>query len=600
MSATGRSAARLLSSPFLWTDRSEGRPAARLERVLAIGRAFLTVSGLVAIYIDPTEPARLAALTYAVLFGYAIYSLIVLAFVHRATHLAPRDGEILHGIDILWTAVLTFVSNGIGSPFFLFFIFVVLAAAYRWGFRGTMVTGAVVVALFGVETSIAALGPWRGLFSIGADDINRTIMRVAYLLLTAFLVGYLGEEEKALRAEIAAMAEASRQPRVDLGLGGSVTAVARELLRTFDAAAVDFVIQDFETRRTMLWRVEPSDASSTSRRALHLELDPSQQAAWLFDDPGRAWHAKKTPDGSALSARVAEPGVWPLQRNTVSLPPTLAEARPFTTVIVSNMGLPEEWRGRVYLFDAVNAGNLERSLHFLESLTEHITPALTNVFLLRRLRSRAGAVERARVARELHDGAIQALFGIEMKIEALRRQTALTSAAMDAELGDVQQLLQREVLALRELMQALRPIELETSDQLPDVLASLVERFRRDTGVSARFVWTGGPISLPAPTALELARIVQEALVNVRKHSRARNVLVRLTNSDQTCSLVIEDDGQGFEFEGRLSAREMEKRRVGPAIIKERARIAGAELAVDSAPGVGARLELTLDAGVHA
>jgi two-component system, NarL family, sensor histidine kinase DegS len=254
----------------------------------------------------------------------------------------------------------------------------------------------------------------------------------------------------------------------------------------------------------------------------------------------------------------------------------------------------------VYLFDAANADHIERSLHFLDALTEHITPALTNVFLLRRLRSRAGAVERARVARELHDGAIQALFGIEMKIEALRRRTTLSATQMDAELGEVQQLLQSEVLALRELMQALRPIELETSDQLPDVLASLVERFRRDTGVSARFVYGGGPMSLPASAALELARIVQEALVNVRKHSRARNVLVRLTNTDQRCTLVIEDDGQGFEFKGRLSARELEKRRVGPAIIKERARIAGAQLAVDSAPGLGARLELTLDAGAHA
>src|SRR6266571_5703015 len=106
--SAGRSAARLLSSRFLWNYRSEGRPAARLERVLAIGRAFLTVSGLVAIYVDPTEPARLAELTYAVLFGYSLYSIIVLAFVHRATRLAPRDGEILHGIDILWTALLTF------------------------------------------------------------------------------------------------------------------------------------------------------------------------------------------------------------------------------------------------------------------------------------------------------------------------------------------------------------------------------------------------------------------------------------------------------------------------------------------------------------
>ena len=599
MSATGRSAARFITSSFLRRYRSEGRPAARLERVLAIGRAFLTVSGLIAIYVDPTQPARVSELTYAVLFGYALYSLFVLVFVHRAARLAPRDGEILHSIDILWTAVLTFVSSGPVSPFFLFFLFVVLSSAYRWGFRGTMLTTGAIVVLLLVETAIAGAWnpewfPWTSL------AVNRTILRVSYLLLTGFLVGYLAEQEKESRAEIAAVADAARRPRVDLGLGGSVTAVARELLDTFGATAVDFVIQDYETRRTMLWRVDASDAEPAPKRTLHLELDPRQQAAWLFDDPGRAWHVATHADGDASAVRLAEPGVWPLQRTTVTLPTGLIEARSFTTVTASNMGLPEEWRGRVYLFDARHTDNLERSLHFLGALTEHITPALTNVFLLRRLRSRAGAVERARVARELHDGAIQALFGIEMKIEALRRRGVLTQAVMDAELEDVQLLLQREVLALRELMQALRPIELETSDQLPDVLAALVERFRRDTGVSARFVWTGGHISLPPATALEVARIVQEALVNVRKHSRASNVLVRLTNDHHTCTLVVEDDGQGFEFEGRLSARELDNRRIGPAIIKERARIAGAQLAVDSVPGVGARLELTFAEGVHA
>ena len=593
----GGSAARKIN--FLRQHPAQGHAAARLERVLAIGRAFLTVWGLVAVYVDPTEPSGLAELSYALLVGYALYSVIVLVFVERATRLAPRDGEFLHGIDILWTAVLTFVSNGVGSPFFLFFIFVVLAAAFRWGFRATMITAAVVFGLVAVQTLILAAGPWGTLFSLSGDEINRTIMRVAYLLLSAFMVGYLGEQEKLLRAETTTMAAAGRQPRVDLGLGGSVTAVARELLQTFDASAVDFVIQDFETRRTMLWRVDRSDAGA-SRRALHVKLDPSQQDAWLFDDPGSTWSAKRLPDGKTFSVRISQQGVWPLAHATIALPTELVEARPFTTVAASNLGLAEEWRGRVYLFDAAGGDNLERSLHFLEQLTEHIAPALTNVFLLRRLRSRAGAVERARVSRELHDGAIQSLFGIQMKIEALRRGTALTAEEADKELGEVHDLLQREVLALRELMQALRPLELETSDQLPDVLASLVERFRRDTSVSARFIWTGGPISLPSSTALELARIVQEALVNVRKHSRARNVLVRLTNSDDTCTLIIEDDGQGFEFEGRLSARELEKRRIGPAIIKERARIAGAQLSVDSTPGVGARLELTFNNGVHA
>jgi two-component system nitrate/nitrite sensor histidine kinase NarX len=142
-------------------------------------------------------------------------------------------------------------------------------------------------------------------------------------------------------------------------------------------------------------------------------------------------------------------------------------------------------------------------------------------------------------------------------------------------------------------MQALRPIELDSSEQLPDILGTLVERFRRDSGISARFIADGGRIPLPPATAREIVRIVQEALVNVRKHSHARNVLVRLTANGSTGNLVVEDDGRGFSFDGRFSARELDEQRMGPAIIKERARIADIGLAVESTPGVGARVELS-------
>lgn len=107
-------------------------------------------------------------------------------------------------------------------------------------------------------------------------------------------------------------------------------------------------------------------------------------------------------------------------------------------------------------------------------------------------------------------------------------------------------------------------------------------------------------MSLPPSKALEIVRIVQEALVNVRKHSHAQNVLVRLTANGSTGSLVVEDDGRGFGFDGRLSARELDEQRVGPAIIKERARIADIALALESTPGVGARVELTFTGNGHA
>jgi signal transduction histidine kinase len=589
-------------NPQLAGYRSSGRAVERTERVLAVGRAFLTVTGLIAIYLDPTEPVRLQAVTYGVLLGYALYSLAVLGYVNGAARLTPTHGRVFHGLDILWTSALTFVSQGPVSPFFLFFLFAVLAAAHRWGFRETAGTAVVTIGVFLIETAVAAAGPWNTTWFASMEfDLNGTILRVAYLLLTGVLLGYLAEQEKHSREELSAVAAAASQPHVNLGLGGSVTAVARALMATFHARAVAIVVRDHDTLRTVLWQLDSRADQAPPARARRSELTIPQQTVWLFEDWGRVWYAAlASPAETEVSVRVTMPETWRLSRVRAALPPAFIAARGFKTVTAVNLGLPNEWHARAYLFDTDTRGSLERRLHFLEELAEHVTPGLTNVFLVRRLRARAGAMERARVARELHDGAIQALYGIEMKIEAIRRESHNNPIVADSDLADIQDLLRQEALALRELMQALRPTELESSEQLPDVLATLVERFRRDTGISARFITAGNGVALPSAKALEIVRIVQEALVNVRKHSQARNVLVRLTSDKGVWSLVIEDDGRGFDFEGRLSAAELDARRVGPAIIKERARIAEVSLAVDSAPGAGARVELTFGENVHA
>ena len=574
-------------------------PAARLERVLSVGRAFLTVAALAAIYLDPTQPARLAAVTYAVLGAYVVYSLVVLVVVHRMARFSVAHGHLLHGCDVLWTALLTFVSEGPVSPFFLFFLFVVLSAAYRWGFVGTILTTGVTVAVFLAQTVVAAAGPWSQSWFVSLDvDLNQTIFRIAYLVLTGFLLGYLAEQEKQSRAELSAIADLTRQPRADLGLGGSVVALAQALLRTFEADRLHFVLQDRETQQVSLWHL-PRSTAADAAEPLRVELHGQDPGRWLFADPGRAWCADWD-DSLRLDARVVDADAWRLRPVVVDVPAALADDLAGTRLIVANFGLAGQWRGRVYILDASRSAHADHSVHFLDALADYITPALTNVFLLGRLSARATADERARVARELHDGAIQSLLGIEMKVEAMRRRHGAPQSDIGASLSDIQDLLRREVLALRELMQALRPVPLDTGDQLPDVLASIVERFRRDTGLPVRFAYMGGPVGLHPAKAIEVVRIVQEALVNVRKHSGARNVLVRLTGSEDRCELAIEDDGTGFDFEGRLTGEDLDRRRLGPSIIKERARIAGAHLVIDSSRGAGARIELSLPTRSHA
>ena len=100
-------------------------------------------------------------------------------------------------------------------------------------------------------------------------------------------------------------------------------------------------------------------------------------------------------------------------------------------------------------------------------------------------------------------------------------------------------------------------------------------------------------MTIPSRVCNEVARIVQEALVNIRKHSGARNVIVRFDSQDGNWKLVIDDDGKGFDFAGRLTHAQLEASRQGPLVIKERVRSIGGELAVESASGRGARLEIT-------
>jgi two-component system sensor histidine kinase DegS len=92
----------------------------------------------------------------------------------------------------------------------------------------------------------------------------------------------------------------------------------------------------------------------------------------------------------------------------------------------------------------------------------------------------------------------------------------------------------------------------------------------------------------------EIATIVREALQNVRKHSRARNVLVRFERTPMGWRLVVDDDGQGFPFEGTLSHARLDAERKGPYVIKERVQALGGELTIVTAPGRGARLEILL------
>jgi len=182
-----------------------------------------------------------------------------------------------------------------------------------------------------------------------------------------------------------------------------------------------------------------------------------------------------------------------------------------------------------------------------------------------------------------------------MQIDLLRRTRTSSppSAHSPDTMGHLQELVHNEIANLREEMQRIRPLDV-ASHRLLDSLAGTVDKFRREQCISATLVADCPEVSLSSRECSELVRIVQEALVNVRKHSGAHKVVVRFVREKERYKLTIEDDGRGFGFTGRLTSAELDDSVHCPLIIRERASAIGGELVIESVQGSGARVEVSI------
>jgi signal transduction histidine kinase len=558
----------------------------RTERVLASARMLLTITALIAVYMDPTEPTRYAELAYGILIAYCVWGIYVWVHVHR-TEDVRRLAKLIHFLDVAFPMTFILFTAGPNSPFFVFLLFVLTAAAFRWGFPETMLTAFIVVALLLVEASLISYGPRTGWIA-GQYEVNRFVIRISYLLTLGVLVGYLGEEEKQWRAENSTISRLLSKVHAENGMRSGMQLVLSETVRIFRARRALVTLKQAGTDQIYVWKLPAPDGPVHGA-----EVETDARGTYECAIPAGALFGSKRSRGwrswavSADGRRVRLPLSYD--------PGTLPEMNGTHSVWAVTLDVGEEWSGYVLLYDAITGPDVSSELRFMRNLMRQIGPALYTVFLLRRLRSRAGAIERARVARDLHDGAIQALISVEMQVDVLRRQLASPDKAshVASRLTHVQELVRQQVFDLRMLMQQMKPVDFGPG-QLLDYMAEMVDRFRRDTGIGAQFVTTLEDVQMPSRVSRELARILQEGLVNVRKHSGATNVQVRFAAEDGCWKLGIVDNGRGFDFAGRLNLKELDAARLGPGIIRERVRSLGGDLTLLSTPDLGSELTITL------
>jgi len=569
----------------------------RIERWLATARVFLAVSTLVAIRMDPTELGNSWA-AYGLFVFYLANGILILMLLKRRQQSTAGFRLLVHAGDVVWPALISIFAEGPRAPFYLFFFFVLAAAAYRWGLWETLATAAAEVALLWIESFVLIhrwfkpMGP-LGVLGLRVNlpefEPERLFMLSVYLLVMGLLLGYLAEQQKHLRAEKAVLTGTLSQVRVEAGLTRTIEQIFHEAMSMYGASRVVVASQEAHSQRVFVGELEK--ASGRVQSEFHwLDSGPRDAKTYLDDFPGDVCYAAI--DGDRWRTLALDEGGHAVAVDNLAPLSQLRQVQAFDSLVTVAFLFGSEWRGRVFLFNPSWRGEKQEELRFLLDLVHQVGPAVYNVYLLHRLRRRAGAAERARFARELHDGAVQSLIAVEMQVDVLRRQ-ADAGKPIGSELGRIQGLLREEVLKLRELMQQMKAIDVD-AQRLLGVLNDTVERFQRETGISARFVTDLEDLDMPQRVCREILRIVQEGLVNVRKHSGARHALVRLGANPEKWSLTLEDDGRGFSFGGRYNQDQLEEAGKGPMIIKERVRLIAGQLTVESNPGQGTRLEISV------
>lgn len=244
--------------------------------------------------------------------------------------------------------------------------------------------------------------------------------------------------------------------------------------------------------------------------------------------------------------------------------------------------------GGLWAARARTASFTSTQLFALENLADQAVIALQHASMAAQLQTVATLEERSRIAREMHDGLAQILgyLGIQMQtIEAYVRQ-GCEKEVLD-ELGKTRENVKLAQADVRENILSLRTT-LAGGTSLARALQEYVQEFGVQTETETHFVNALAEQPRLSPLAeVQLVRIVQEALTNVRKHARAQHVEVRLFQEEKGLALTIADDGVGFRANG-------DDRHFGLQTMVERADSVGGSLNVRSTPQQGTEVRLWL------
>jgi len=243
------------------------------------------------------------------------------------------------------------------------------------------------------------------------------------------------------------------------------------------------------------------------------------------------------------------------------------------------------------------AGGRQKIIGAVRDITERIQ-AEEKIRALTQQIIKAQENERNRIAGYLHDNVAQDLSGLKIGLETLYDYPQEITPEIKTKICELSKILQESITAVRDLSYDLRPPGMDQLGLVRTVY-QYCEDFSEKINVEVDLYTAGMKhLKLDFDTEINLYRLIQEGLNNIKKHAEAGKVIIRLVASSPNIILRIEDNGKGFDVKHRL-ARSLKEKRMGLSSMEERVSLLGGSMTIKSQPSKGTKIFIEVPCGVR-
>ena len=492
-------------------------------------RLVLAVSVLLTAITDPLGLRDGGGVTWMLFAVYAAYSLLIcsLAWWRRPVAL----GKSLHWLDLGWYAVFVALTGDSRSLLFLFFLFAILVASFRWGFEeGARVTVAAT-ALFSVTAFLPA----------ASVDLPLLLLRSSFLLTLGYISAYWGESKVALNRRLALLRDVSQLSNPRFGVDHTLTRVLEATREFFQAPACVLVLRDKDSGACQLRSLHAgrlpqaveAQAISAAAAGPLLAL-PAQQVAvyrrsrWplaasgrlhLYDASTALWQRAAS---SEAAAHVAE----------------LLEGETFISAPVLLRGAT----GRIFVLTRSSGGSKADAL-FLTHIVAQAFSVIENMELVDRMATEAASQERRKMSLDIHDRAVQPYIGLTLGLSALRNKAAPGNPLAE-DLARLTEVARQSIEDLRHYAGSFRQPGQAPAPVFSAALQQQTARIRALYGVDIE-IEAAADLHVNDRMSAEVLQIVREGLSNICRHTRAQEGVLRLQRRLGCLHIEIGNAGNG-------------------------------------------------------